>query len=44
MPGPGEYVESFDNVTKNAPKYGFGSAERSDSNEKKYIPGPGAYD
>lgn len=46
IPGPGNYGDSFSNVIKSAPKYGFGSSERNDSLEKlhKFLPGPGAYD
>lgn len=45
-PGPGEYVGNFENVTRQAPKFGFGTSGRQDSAEKlrAYIPGPGQYE
>jgi hypothetical protein len=45
-PGPGNYSDTFYNVVKSAPKYGFGTDSRQNSQDKlkKLIPGPGAYD
>lgn len=33
-PGPGNYADTFYNVAKTAPKYGFGTGERSGSQTK----------
>jgi len=47
MPGPGNYSVLDDSTVKrNAPKYGFGTGKRDDSNEKSKtnLVGPGAYE
>lgn len=46
IPGPGNYNDSFSNVAKSAPKYGFGTGSRKISEEKlkAMLPGPGAYE
>jgi len=46
IPGPGNYENPFQTVARSAPKYGFGSEMRNDSQTKAkaYVPGPGTYD
>ncbi|CDW84498.1 UNKNOWN [Stylonychia lemnae] len=46
IPGPGDYVGNFENISRAAPKFGFGSGQRDDSlgKLKKFIPGPGQYE
>ena len=47
LPGPGNYSVLDDSfVKRNAPKYGFGTGKRDDSNErsKTNLVGPGAYE
>ena len=46
VPGPGNYQSNYHNVVKSAPKYGFGTGQRENSEEKlkASLPGPGTYD
>jgi hypothetical protein len=43
LPGPGNYENQLnESLSKTAPKYGFGTASRDSSEEKKRtLPGPG---